>query len=203
MSYKAIVPLLIFIFLSGVSTAQIQSPYDFLDGYGTQFTPHHRLVDYYEYVAANSNEVKLVPYGKTNEGRPLIIAIVSTPENIKNIEKIRLNNLRKTGLKSGDSDPAFDRAIVWLSYSVHGNEPGGSESSLLVLYRLTDVSDKKTQSWLKNTIVILDPSLNPDGYSRYTNWYRDIAPANPNPVNGTVEHNEPWPGGRVNHYLFD
>ena len=203
MSYKAIILFFALPFFVGISFAQIQSPYDFIDGYGRQFTPHHRLVDYFEYVAANSDEVKLVPYGKTNEGRTLMIAIVSTPENIKNIDQIRLNNLRKTGLEEGADNPALDRVIVWLSYSVHGNEAGGSESSMLVLHQLTDKHNQKVQSWLKNTIVILDPSLNPDGYSRYTNWYRDIAPLDPNPVASTREHDEPWPGGRVNHYLFD
>ncbi len=203
MSYKKISTFLILLTIAITSFAQLQSPYEFIDGYGSQFTPHHQLIGYFEYIAANSDHVKLVPYGKTNGGRPLIIAIVSSPENINNIEKIRHNNLIKTGLEKGVSDAALDRSIVWLSYSVHGNEAGGSESSMLVLHQLSDKSNTEIQTWLKNTIVILDPSLNPDGYARYTNWYRDIAPKDANPIHGTVEHNEPWPKGRFNHYLFD
>ena len=203
MSHRKISTFLFLSFIATFSIAQIQSPYEFMDDYGTQFTPHHRLVDYFEYVAENSPNVKLISYGKTREGRPLLVAVVSSVQNINNIEAIRKNNLRKTGLEKGDFDANLDRAIVWLSYSVHGNEAGGSESSMLVLHKLTDTNNTEIQSWLSNTIVILDPSLNPDGFARYTNWYRDIAPKNPNPSRGTVEHEEPWPKGRFNHYLFD
>ncbi|MCB0650646.1 MAG: zinc carboxypeptidase [Saprospiraceae bacterium] len=185
-------------------SAQLQSPDEFLPHkLGERFTPHHLLVDYVEYVAANSNKVKLVKYGKTNEDRPLILAIISSEENMANLENIRLNNLRKTGLLEGTTDASLDRAIVWLSYSVHGNEAGGSESSMAVLYELAGGKNKEVEEWLKNTIVILDPSLNPDGYSRYSHWNRSVSDLIPNPTRGVREHREPWPGGRVNHYLFD
>lgn len=184
--------------------AQFQSPDEFLPHkLGERFTPHHLLVDYVEYVAANSNKVKLVQYGKTNEDRPLILAIISSEKNMANLENIRLNNLRKTGLLEGTTDASLDRAIVWLSYSVHGNEAGGSESSMAVLYELAGGKNKEVDEWLENTIVILDPSLNPDGYSRYSHWNRSVSDLIPNPTRGVREHREPWPGGRVNHYLFD
>jgi hypothetical protein len=185
-------------------SAQIESPSEFLPHQlGENFTPHHLLVDYVEHVAANSKRVKLVHYGKTNQDRPLILAIVSSEENIANLENLRLNNLRKTGMVEGENEKELDRAIVWLSYSVHGNEAGGSESSMAVLHELTDVKNKNAATWLQNTIVIIDPSLNPDGYSRYSHWNRNVSNLHPSPARGVREHKEPWPGGRVNHYLFD
>jgi hypothetical protein len=158
---------------------------------------------YFEHVAQNSDKVKLMSYGKTNQDRPLILAFVTSKENMDQLEDIRLNNLQKTGMIEASEDTSLDRAVVWLSYSVHGNEAGGSESSMAVLYELVNGKNSKATEWLKNTIVILDPSLNPDGYSRYTHWHRDIANLHPSPARSVREHREPWPGGRVNHYLFD
>ncbi len=184
--------------------AQLKSPDEFLPHHlGENFTPHHLLADYVEHAANNSNYVKLIPYGSTNEARPLMIAVVSTPENLARLEDIRNNNLRRAGTLAGTPDPELDRAIVWLSFSVHGNEASGSEASMGVLYDLINPANPLTKSWLKNTIVILDPALNPDGYSRYTHWFRGVANRLPDPNPAVREHREPWPGGRVNHYYFD
>ncbi|MEZ4983834.1 MAG: M14 family zinc carboxypeptidase [Saprospiraceae bacterium] len=184
--------------------AQIQWPGDFLPHpLGAQFTPHHLLVDYFQHIADQSDQVQLMEYGATNEDRPLLLAFVSTPANLANLEAIRLNHLRKAGLIPGTPDPALDRAIVWLSFSVHGNEAAGAEASMAVVYDLANPIDPRTQAWLQNTIVIIDPALNPDGYSRYTHWYRGVANRYPDIHPSAREHREPWPGGRVNHYLFD
>jgi len=185
-------------------SAQLQSPDSFLPhSLGANFTPHFMLVDYVEHVAANSERMQVIPYGSTNEGRPLLLCFLSTPDNLARLDEIRENNLRRIGLLEGKPDPELDRAIVWLSYSVHGNEPAGSEASMEVLYRLADTNNGRTSAWLENTIVILDPSVNPDGYDRYTHWYRGVATQQVDPASFTREHNEPWPGGRTNHYLFD
>lgn len=182
----------------------IQSPEAFLPtNYGKHFTPHHLLVDYFEYVADNSQQVILQEYGRTNQQRPLIWAIISSPENLKNLETIRTNNLKRAGLLEGEPTDYKPIAIVWLSYGVHGNEAGASESSLATLYELTRPNNKKVQDLLENAVVIMDPSINPDGYSRYTHWNWNAGNAIPNPNPESREHNEPWPGGRVNHYLFD
>ncbi|MEL6867820.1 MAG: M14 family zinc carboxypeptidase, partial [Bacteroidota bacterium] len=181
----------------------LQSPDDFLPyRHGERFSPHHLLVDYFEHVAANSNRLTLRAYGFTSEGRPLIYGIVSTPANLERIEQIRENHLRKTGLLEGATDDS-DLAIVWLSYGVHGNEAAASESAIATVYELTRTDRSDVQKWLENTIVIIDPCLNPDGYSRYTHWNIGASNTITNPNPASREHNEPWPGGRVNHYLFD
>ncbi len=179
-------------------SAQIQSPSEFL-GYeiGTQYTRHADVVNYFEYVSENSKLVTFDIYGKTNERRPLTYAIVSSKNNIENLETIRTNNLKNTGILDGDSSPEI--AIVWLSYNVHGNEASSSEASMLTLYKL--VTEK--QLWLGNTVVIIDPCVNPDGRDRYVNWYNQVKATPYDVKQVATEHNEPWPGGRPNHYLFD
>ncbi len=186
--------------------AQVQSPEQFL-GYkiGSRYTPHWKVVSYFQHVAANaSKNVKLQPYGLTNEGRPLMVAFVSTEDNMNNLENIRVNNLRLANL-SKDKMAANDNAlaIVWLSYNVHGNETSSSEASMLTIFALVDPSNTKTKEWLKNTIVVIDPCINPDGRDRYVNWFNSIVGSTVNPRMDTREHRDPWPGGRTNHYNFD
>ena len=181
---------------------KLQSPNGFLPyQLGTEFTPHHLLVDYFEHCsAARPDQVKLMRMGETWEHRPQILVAISSPENMARLEDIRLNNLRRTGFEKGvatDEDITF----VWLGFSVHGNEPAGSEASMLVIYDL--LSKPECVAWLKNTVVLIDPSQNPDGYSRYTHWSNNVSHANLSISGDTREHQEPWPGGRVNHYYFD
>ena len=187
-----------------LAQGQLQHPDDFLPHkLGEQFTPHYMLVDYFEHVAENSPLVKLVEYGRTREGRPMMVAIVASEENHSRLEDIRLNNLRMAGIADGEVNEELAQAIVWLSYSVHGNEAAGSESSRIVLYKLANPNNAATKEWLENTIVIMDPSVNPDGFSRYTHWIRGNGSLSNNPDINDIEHSEPWPGGRVNHFYFD
>ncbi|MGV6832765.1 MAG: M14 metallopeptidase family protein [bacterium] len=194
--------LILSFFLLGFSlliAQNIKSPSDFL-GYeiGTKFSRHHQIIDYFKYVSAElPNQVQLIKYGETYERRPLYTAIISSDENMNNLEAIRLNNLQQTGIAPGNG--TNDKAIVWLSYNVHGNEASSSEASMLTLYKL--ITEK--QNWLKNTVVIIDPCVNPDGRDRYANWYNETASVPYDIDPQSSEHNEPWPGGRPNHYLFD
>ena len=193
------------LFFSSLLQAQLKTPATFL-GYepGLRFTPHYKIVNYfYHAAAAVPAMMKLEKYGQTNEGRELLIAIIASPENFSRLEEIRKNNLRLTGLlKDGHADVKAP-AIVWLSYNVHGNEPSSSEVSMKVLYTLLDPDNAQAKEWLKNTIVIIDPCLNPDGRDRYVNWFTQMSGKNPDANPDSREHSEPWPGGRTNHYNFD
>lgn len=185
--------------------AQVPSPASFL-GYelGTHFTPHYKIVEYFKAAArAASSTMKLEQYGTTTGGRPLLIATVSSTENMSNLEAIRINNLRLTGLESGKPDLTNPKAIVWLSYNVHGNEPSSSEAAMMTLYELLNPAKTNVKEWLKNTVVVIDPCLNPDGRDRYVAWFNGVTGAIPNPDSQSREHDEPWPGGRVNFYNFD
>ena len=162
---------------------------------GSQFTKHHEVIDYYEHVArAEPSRVKLVQYGNTNERRPLLLAIVSSEENLSNLESIRTEHL-----KSLNGEGNSQKAIVWLSYNVHGNEAVGTESSLKTIYSLLS----ENTSFLENTVVIIDPCLNPDGLDRYINWYYQYKNTPFQLDVNSKEHNEGWITGRSNHYMFD
>lgn len=178
--------------------AQLKSPAEFL-GYeiGTHFSRHTDVVAYFEHVAENSSLVQYSDYGITNERRRLTYAIISSEENLKNIEKIRTDNLKNAGIISGNANP--EKAIVWLSYNVHGNEASSSEAAMNTIYKLLT----EHQDYLQNTVIIMDPSVNPDGRDRYVNWYNQVQAKPYNTSQDATEHKEPWPSGRPNHYLFD
>ncbi len=192
--------------LTLLSLAQVKSPEQFL-GYklGSRYTPHYKVVNYFQHVAqANSPMVKLEQYGETNEGRPLLLAFVSNSSNISNLENIRLNNLRLASLapdKTAGSETA--PVIVWLSYNVHGNETSSTEAAMLTIWELVNPENTRTKEWLKNTVVMIDPCINPDGRDRYVNWFNSVVGKTANPQPFPREHAEPWPGGRPNHYYFD
>ncbi len=186
-------------------SATLQSPEHFL-GYplGAHFTPHYKIVRYFESVAsALPGQVHIQYYGQTNEGRPLMVAFIGSEANIARLEDIRKNNLRLAGMLTDQAGSEAGPVLVWLSYNVHGNEPSSSEASMRTLYALVDPSNTQSKDWLKNTVVIIDPCLNPDGRDRYVNWFNDVVSTPPNPDPDSREHQEPWPGGRTNHYNFD
>ncbi|MEO8887023.1 MAG: M14 metallopeptidase family protein [Mucilaginibacter sp.] len=205
MMLKVLRLLFVGISISWAAMAQkVQSPAEFL-GYklGDQFTPHYRIAAYFNYVAQTVKNTKLQQYGTTNEGRPLLAMFIASAENINRLDEIRTNNLRLAGLEKAGIATTNAPVIVWLSYNVHGNEPSSSEAAMQTLYDLVDSTNTKTQAWLKNTVVIIDPCLNPDGRERYVNFYNGIKGSVPDANPSSREHIEPWPGGRVNHYYFD
>lgn len=183
--------------------SQLKTPDSFL-GYelGTHFTIHQQVVNYFKYVAKEKGNVQLQTYGKTYEGRELLLAIVSDEANIAQLEQIRTNNL---ALAKGDKTIRTGKqpVILWLSYNVHGNEASSTETAMKVLYTLAERKDEQIKQWLKNVVVIIDPCLNPDGRDRYVNYFNSVVGTAPDPNPMSREHYEPWPGGRTNHYYFD
>lgn len=190
--------LLLFLIITSYANAQLQSPSEFL-GYelGAEFTRHSDIVSYFEHVASQSNKVQYHDYGKTNERRRLTYALISSEENLRNIDKIRTDNLKNAGLLSGSASP--EKTIIWLSYNVHGNEASCSEAAMNTIYKLLT----EHQGYLENVVVIMDPNVNPDGRDRYVNWYNQVRATPYNASQDAAEHYEPWPAGRPNHYLFD
>lgn len=190
-------------FTSFISLGQLKSPAEFL-GYelGTRFTRHHQMEAYFKHVAEVTPNIQLQYYGETYEHRPLFVAYIASEKNFNRLETIRQSNLARTGLENHPVLPD-QPALVWLSYNVHGNEAVSMEASMQTLYELANKSYIHTQKWLENTVVIIDPCINPDGRDRYANWYNQYVnfPNNPDP--NSKEHHEPWISGRSNHYMFD
>lgn len=191
-------------FVSPKSEAQnsLQSPEQYL-GYelGSKWTPHYKVMNYFRYVAEQSPLVTYQEYGTTNEGRELAIVKVASEENHERLEQIRTDNLKRAGLMDGE--PTTNIPIVWLSYNVHGNETSSSEAALKTLYELVRPGNAESKQWLSNTVVVMDPMINPDGRDRYVNWYTQTVGDEFNAYGDAREHHEPWPGGRTNHYYFD
>ena len=188
----------LFLILGAISFSfgQIQSPSEFL-GYelGDSFTRHHKVVEYYQQLAtADPDRVVLEQYGETNEGRPLYLVFLGSKDIISNREGIRENHM-----KSLIGESTNDHSIVWLSYNVHGNESVSTEASMKTAFELLTAK----REYLENTLVIIDPCINPDGRDRYVNWYNQTKNNRIQPDPNSAEHFEPWHSGRTNHYVFD
>ncbi|MEX2526028.1 MAG: M14 family metallopeptidase [Gemmatimonadota bacterium] len=201
-------PLAAPLLLPGVTgyDASIPSPEALLGGeVGTRHLRPDELVTYLRQVAAASPRVLMGEHGLTYQGRPLVHAIISSPENLTRLEEIRMANLRLSDVPQQISDGELDvmPLVAYMGYSVHGNEASGSDASSLVLHHLAAGEGPAVEEVLRNVVVILDPSINPDGRARFVEWVTGnrgrVATSDP----ADREHNEPWPGGRTNHYLFD
>ena len=186
----------------------IMSPEEFL-GYpiGEMHTRHDLIVSYMTYLSNASDKADMFSYATSYEGRKLIYLIVSSPEKINNIESIRKSHL--SYIKPDDENyiqsdkPSDFPVIVNLGYNVHGNEPSSSEAAMLTAYTLISSKSKEVEDYLENSIILIDPTINPDGRDRHTQWVNSYkgSPLVDDPQD--AEHNEYWPGGRTNHYWFD
>ena len=168
---------------------------------GTWHVRHDQLVGYMRLLAQKSDRVTLTETGRTHENRPLVLLTITAPSNHKNIDTLRQQHL--TNLDKGQADSKGAPLILYMGYSIHGNEPSGANASMLIAYYLTAGQGDTVDALLKDNIVLLDPSFNPDGLSRFAQW------ANMHKGKQLVadpehrEHEEGWPSGRTNHYWFD
>jgi len=166
---------------------------------------HDQLVNYMYAVAEASDRVSITEYGRTYENRPLLMLTITSPQNHSNIDQLKEEHLKLTDASvSDDLDLSQMPAVVTMSYSVHGNEPSGSNASLAVVYYLAAAQGSKINTILNNTIINVDPSINPDGLDRFAHWAntnksKNVLVADPQ----SREFDETWPGGRTNHYWFD
>ncbi|WP_299532900.1 M14 family zinc carboxypeptidase [Ulvibacterium sp.] len=184
--------------------ADIPSPQEFLGyGIGEHHTRHDLIVAYLQKLAEVSDRASLQEYGKTHEGRKLVILTVTDPENLSNLSALKQQHLAFTDPSKNVSNYAEVPIFINLGYSVHGNEPSTSESALLTAYTLVASNHPEIQSYRKNAVLFIDPTLNPDGRDRHTQW-ANMYQGNPEVADPQdAEHNEYWPGGRTNHYWFD
>lgn len=195
--------LSIFLLLASFAQAQVQTPKEFL-GYelGEAFSLHHDITRYIQHLASQSPRLKVTEYGRTYEKRVMQLVFVSSPENLAKLEEIRQNNLKHAGILEG-AVSGLQLPILWLAYSVHGNEPAGTEASMALLHQLATDNSEKVQNWLKNMLIVIDPCQNPDGRERYAHWYQTVQNTVTNTNPESWEHIEPWARGRFNHYLYD
>ena len=189
---------------NGPYNENIQTPEEFL-GYeiGFQHTRHDLIVSYLNYLSNNSEKAELIQYGKTHEGRNLVILTVSSEDNLKNLQQIQKEHLKYTIPGASVSSSEELPIIVNLGYGVHGNEPSSSEAALLTAYTLVASKNKKIEKFRANAVVFIDPAINPDGRDRHTQWANQHKSIHLVSDPYDSEHNEAWPRGRTNHYWFD
>jgi hypothetical protein len=153
---------------------------------------HDKLVYYMQSLAAASPRVSIREIGRTHEQRPLLQLIITSENNQGNVESLRRQHL-------GGNGPL----VVWLGYSVHGDEPSGSNASMLAAYYLAASRSEYVEQLLDGSIVLIDPSINPDGLDRFSSWANQNAAKVPVSDPATRQHNQNWPSARTNHYWFD
>ncbi len=167
---------------------------------------HDQLVRYFEVLAETSDRVTIETQGFTHEGRRQLLVTITSPANHARLEEIRSAHVAL----SGAGKPLPDQetlegmpAVVYLGYSIHGNEASGSNASPMVAYHLAAARGEAIENLLDSTVVLIDPSLNPDGMGRFAQWANMHRGENAigDPLHR--EHQEVWPGGRTNHYWFD
>lgn len=184
--------------------ANIPSPESFLGyGIGDHHTRHDRIVAYLEKLAEVSDRASLYEYGRTHEGRRLVILTITAPEHLANLSSLKQKHL---GYTDPLQNPAIDPELpvfINLAYNVHGNEPSSSEAALLTAYTFVASDSPEILKYLNNAVIFVDPTINPDGRDRHTQW-ANMYQGNPLVADPQdAEHNEYWPGGRTNHYWFD
>ncbi|WP_299525090.1 M14 family metallopeptidase [uncultured Lutibacter sp.] len=165
---------------------------------------HDKFVEYMKVLAESSDRITLEDRGKTFEGRPLLLLTITSPNNHNNIENIRLNHLKLTEVNESLKLNVNEMPIVvYQGFSVHGNEPSGLSAAIILAYYLAAAEGPEIVSLLKNTVVLLDPAMNPDGLQRFAYWVNTNKSKYLNTDPNDREFHEVWPGGRTNHYWFD
>jgi hypothetical protein len=172
---------------------------------GTRHTRPGQVVRYFEAVAEASDRVVLRSHGRTYEGRRLIHAVVTSADNQQNLDAIQEANrqLAENPGSVSDGDLQDMPGVALMGYSIHGDEASGTEAAMLLLYHLAAGQGPQVQETLDNVVALVDPMFNPDGRDRFVDWVNgnrgEVATADEQ----DREHNQPWPGGRTNHYWFD
>ncbi len=182
----------------------IPTPEEFL-GYkiGEYHTRHDLIVSYLQTITKISDRATIKIYGETNEHRKLLMLTITSPKNLNKLQQYKAEHLKvvnpNTNITTYNDLPVF----INLGFNVHGNEPSGSESALLAAYTLIASENPIITNYLKKSIIFLDPTINPDGRDRFTNWVNRYRGEPLIADKYDIEHNESNPNSRTNHYLFD
>lgn len=164
-------------------------------------TPDQTYVYIKALAQAAPDRAKLVQYATSWEGRPLYYLILSSPENMARLDAIKAD---MANIAAGRPGNGTARPVTWLAYGVHGNEISSTDAALMTAYHLLAAkNDTRAAKIMAETIVVIDPMQNPDGRARFMNNFLASTGIVPADDRQAAEHDEPWPSGRVNHYMFD
>jgi len=163
---------------------------------GTRHPYHHELLHYYRELAAQSDRMRIETIGQSHGGRDQVLLYFANAERIGKIRDIRA--ARQRASREGDGPP-----VVWLGYSVHGNEASGASAAAVMAWYLANSNDAQVLSWLEDTVIVMEPVINPDGLERFAHWVNMHRGRNPSADPNDREHAEGWPNGRTSYYWFD
>ena len=183
---------------------QIPTPKEFF-GFevGFRHLRHDQVAAYMQELARVSDRITIQQYAQTHGGRPNLMLTITSPENHGQLPELRRKH-RQFSKPQGDM-PSMDGipVVMNMGYGVHGDEPSATNTSPLVAHFLAAAEGDEIEEILQNSIILLDPSLNPDGFDRFARWANTFRGRIPNPDSDHIEHNQGWPAGRVNYYWFD
>ncbi|WP_282079295.1 M14 family metallopeptidase [Aquimarina algiphila] len=170
---------------------------------GKWHVTHDKLVSYMKALAKASPRITIEDRGSTFEDRPILLLTITSQQNHQNLEEIQKKHIQLTENGSEGLNLENLPAIVYQGFSIHGNEPSGSNASLIAAYHLAAAQGSEIDELLNNVVILFDPSLNPDGLQRFAYWANTNKSKNINSDPQDREYSEIWPGGRTNHYWFD
>lgn len=187
--------------LNFIADDNIPTPHEILGfNVGEWHVSHDKLLSYMFELEKASDRVKLEKTGKTYEGRDLVVLIITSEKNHNNIDNIIK---QRSKVYENEKDLKNKKIVVYQGFSIHGNESSGSNASLLYAYYLASAKGDFINNILENSVIIIDPSMNPDGLQRFSGWVNSHRNMNLTSDSNDREYNEVWPGGRTNHYWFD
>ena len=170
---------------------------------GKWHVSHDKLSEYMRTLAAASDRIQIENRGKTYEDRPLFLLTITSENNHKKLDQIKIDHIALTEPEGKNLDTSTMPAVVYQGFSIHGNEPSGANAGLLVAYHLAASQSDQVAELLENTVILFDPSFNPDGLQRFSQWANTHKAQNITPDSNDREYTEAWPRGRTNHYWFD
>lgn len=181
----------------------LKSPAEFL-GFeiGSRHLRHDQVWGYFQYLAAASERARWLPYARSHGGRPLGVLVITAPGHLERLEAIQRSRPTLTQRPS-QQVPDDALLVMYLGYSVHGDEASAVNAAVLVAWHLASSESAQVRNWLQGGVYLLDPALNPDGIDRFANWANENRGRFASPRAIDREHSQPWPGGRTNYYWFD
>ncbi|MEL6430093.1 MAG: M14 family zinc carboxypeptidase [Planctomycetota bacterium] len=171
---------------------------------GSRIASHGEVLRALQALEATSDRVVLGQYGTTYEGRPLVIALITSPENHARLEEAAAA-ARELHAGTLDADGWLARdlpAFAWMGYGIHGDETSATEAAAPFAYHLAAARGDEIERVLDRTVIVLDPCLNPDGRERIRSMVVQSSGFRANLDDGAMQRGR-WPGGRGNHFLFD
>lgn len=181
----------------------VQSPEAFFGfAIGSRHLRHDQVVAYFRHLAEASDRVTLIPYGHTHGARPLLAAAITSPDKAARLDQLRPPRRRLTSGRL-DAVPADAPLVMYMGYSIHGDEASAVNAAPLIAYHLASSQSDEVTRWLAESVFLVDPALNPDGVDRFANWANESRGRFASNQAVAREHNQPWPGGRTNYYWFD